>query len=448
MSSRCSGGGPYPETVTAIPAPLRPLLGRTLEGLDEAILARLIDLEENQHLEFKRDLAGSKEARLEQMRDLVSFANAGGGLVLFGIDEDPGTHAASEVVGVGTEIDVVRQLEQILLERSHPVIPATVDRVLLRNGRQVVVVVISPSPLAPHAVIDGVRMSFPVRRGHGKDFLSEAQLADAYARRFAGAAAVTEQLADLHHDHEQFLSLENCGWVVVSMVPTAPAPGVVGPDAVDVGREWIREFEERRLDRSGTTRQYWNVRVGYRGLELVDGGEGTHQHGRLQVDGVGTAAAAMLVRALNTEDPATDGVLMASRSPAQITEMIIDLVDLLSSRAVDVGAGGDAHLAVSLHLADDVLMQVRPDYSQFWMGPENLGRRRGPVPVSLRSVELVPLVDDPAALLQVAHLLATDITTWFGISDLEVLDADGRITDGTTPSHTRLNRWAAHRRRA
>jgi hypothetical protein len=82
------------------------------------------------------------------------------------------------------------------------------------------------------------------------------------------------------------------------------------------------------------------------------------------------------------------------------------------------------------------------------MGPENLGRRRGPVPVSLRSVELVPLVDDPAALLQVAHLLATDITTWFGISDLEVLDADGRITDGTTPSHTRLNRWAAHRRRA
>jgi len=70
------------------------------------------------------------------------------------------------------------------------------------------------------------------------------------------------------------------------------------------------------------------------------------------------------------------------------------------------------------------------------------------VPVSLRSVELAPLVDDPVALLQVAYLLAIDITTWFGISDLEVLDADGRITDGTTAPHSRLNRWAARRRRA
>lgn len=50
-----------------------------------------------------------------------------------------------------------------------------------------------------------------VRREHGKDFLTEAQLADADARRFAGAAAITEQLTELHRDHEQFLSLEHQG---------------------------------------------------------------------------------------------------------------------------------------------------------------------------------------------------------------------------------------------
>ena len=73
-------------------------------------------------------------------------------------------------------------------------------------------------------------------RRHGKDFLTEAQLADAYARRFAGAAAITEQLTELHRDHEQFLSLEHRGWVVVSLVPTAPSPGVVAPNAQDPDR--------------------------------------------------------------------------------------------------------------------------------------------------------------------------------------------------------------------
>ena len=74
-------------------------------------------------------------------------------------------------------------------------------------------------------------------------------------------------------DHEQFLSLENRGWVVVSLVPTAPSPGVVGPDAQEVGRQWIERFERRRLDSDGTgTRVHWNVRIGYRGLELIDRG--------------------------------------------------------------------------------------------------------------------------------------------------------------------------------
>lgn len=80
----------------------------------------------------------------------------------------PATHGASELVGIDTDtdVDVVRQLELILLDRSHPVIPATVDRVLLDNGRQVVAVVISPSPVAPHAVIEGAR--FPVGSAAGR----------------------------------------------------------------------------------------------------------------------------------------------------------------------------------------------------------------------------------------------------------------------------------------
>ena len=432
--------------MTAIPSPLRPLLGPTLEALDESQLQRVLGTEENQHLEFKGDLESSKEARLEQIRDLVSFANAGGGLVLFGVDEGRSTHIASALSGLGTEVDVVRQLEQIIVARSHPVIPANVERIVLDSGRQVVAVVIAPSPLAPHAVIEGIRMSWPVRRGHGKDFLTEAQLADAYARRFAGAAAITEQLTDLHCDHEQFLSLEHRGWVIVSLVPTAPAPGVVGPDAQEVGRQWIERFERRRLDSDGTgARVHWNVRIGYRGLELIDQGGGTHQHGRLRVDGGGTAAAGMLVREREHEEPSLKGTPIGVRTPAAIVETIVDLVDLLASHAVDAGAGGEAHLAVSIHLAEDAMLQVRPADDRHGMIRPEFGRRLGPSPVSLRSVELAPLVDDPAALLQATHLLATDITTRYGTSDLEVLDASGAITQGATAEHKRLTKWVRQR---
>lgn len=435
--------------MTAIPSPLRPLLGPTLEGLDESRLERLIGLEENQHLEFKVDLENADAARLEQVRDLVSFANAGGGLILFGVEEDRATYSATALPGLATDIDVVRQLEQIIVARSHPVVPATVARIVLDNGRHVIAVVIAPSPLAPHAVIDGTRMQWPVRRGHGKDFLTEAQLADAYARRFAGAAAITEQLTELHRGHEHFLSLEQRGWVVVSLVPTAPAPGVVGPDAQDVGREWIEEFERRRLgnDHRGG-RVHWNVRVGYRGLELTDEGEGTHQHGRLLVEGAGTAAAAFDVREHERpqEEPSLHSTPIGDRTPPAITETIVDLVDLLASHAVDAGAGGDAHFAVSIHLDDNAVLQIRPANDRHGMIRPDFGRRRGPAPVSLRSVELAPLVDHPAALLQVAHLLATDITTRYGTADLEVLDASGAVTEGDSAEHQRLIKWARQRR--
>ncbi len=49
------------------------------------------------------------------------------------------------------------------------------------------------------------------------------------------------------------------------------------------------------------------MRIGYRGLELIDQGEGTQQHGWLLADGAGTAAAAMLVREREHEEPSLTG---------------------------------------------------------------------------------------------------------------------------------------------
>ena len=136
-------------------------------------------------------------------------------------------------------------------------------------------------------------------------------------------------------DHEQFLSLEHRGWVAVSLVPNAPSPGVVGPDAQEVGRQWIERFERRRLDSDGTgARVHWNVRIGHRGLELIDQSEGTQQHGRLLADAPAQrpppcSSASVSTRSRHSRAP------IGGRTPAAIVETIVDLVDLLASHAVD-----------------------------------------------------------------------------------------------------------------
>jgi hypothetical protein len=48
------------------------------------------------------------------------------------------------------------------------------------------------------------------------------------------------------------------------------------------------------------------------------------------------------------------------------------------------------------------------------------------------SVELQPLVEDPEALPAAAFLLTTDITTRYGIADLQVIDASGKSPSMTT----------------
>jgi hypothetical protein len=72
-----------------VPLPLRRLLGPDLDGVDLAAVERVIGLAEGHELEYKREAypatdGGAKEAAY----DLTDFANAAGGLLIVGIEED------------------------------------------------------------------------------------------------------------------------------------------------------------------------------------------------------------------------------------------------------------------------------------------------------------------------------------------------------------------------
>ena len=71
------------------------MLGRRLDALTETDLqqAALARVPETQHLDFKQLLDDSDKHRDSFASDVCAFANAGGGVILYGIAEDGSGHA-------------------------------------------------------------------------------------------------------------------------------------------------------------------------------------------------------------------------------------------------------------------------------------------------------------------------------------------------------------------
>ncbi len=63
---------------------------KSIDNISEADLADLIaqEVREDRGLDYKRDLNISPEARPEFFRDISSFANASGGDIIYGLDEE------------------------------------------------------------------------------------------------------------------------------------------------------------------------------------------------------------------------------------------------------------------------------------------------------------------------------------------------------------------------
>lgn len=81
------------------------MINKPIADLDAADLVALVaeQAEEGRHLEFKRDLPSSSDKnKMELCADVSSFANTGGGYLLFGVDENRGVGAynSTEPAGV------------------------------------------------------------------------------------------------------------------------------------------------------------------------------------------------------------------------------------------------------------------------------------------------------------------------------------------------------------
>lgn len=116
--------------------------------LDDLMLLVEERAPEGLQLEFKRELPASGKND-DLARDIASFANAGGGAIVYGVEEDPQGRASRLVpFGLSGAPERVNQVAQTLLDEGLPV-----DEILAieqNGGKGYLVVVVPPSSRAPH----------------------------------------------------------------------------------------------------------------------------------------------------------------------------------------------------------------------------------------------------------------------------------------------------------
>jgi predicted HTH transcriptional regulator len=93
------------------------LFAKPLKEIAEQDIQNLVDdqIEESAHLDYKREVTFSPSGKKELAKDISAFANSGGGVILYGIEEKKDEHGipvpVSPIHGIESSIDRERLLD-------------------------------------------------------------------------------------------------------------------------------------------------------------------------------------------------------------------------------------------------------------------------------------------------------------------------------------------------
>lgn len=156
------------------------LSSKKLEDISEPDLQALCDngTSEGKFIEYKRGLPdGSDSDKKEFLFDVSSFANAGGGDLIFGVQEEGG--APKNLLGIKThDTDAeIRRWESLILDGIEPRIPGLGLRFVTRSaGPPILVIRIPKSWVSPHMVVFKGSRKFYSRNSAGKYLLDVGEL--------------------------------------------------------------------------------------------------------------------------------------------------------------------------------------------------------------------------------------------------------------------------------
>ena len=169
-----------------------------LDELNAETVDRLLSEtpEEGRHIEYKLELPGnSREDKKEFLADVTSFANTGGGYLLFGVKEISGVPSSAQGVEVGDRDKEKQRLENLMRTCIDPrIADVRIDFIAVDADRDIVVLRVPRSWALPHMVRTSSR--FYCRNSVGKYPLEVSEL----RRLFNETATITQQARNFRLD--------------------------------------------------------------------------------------------------------------------------------------------------------------------------------------------------------------------------------------------------------
>ena len=155
------------------------LLGKNFDDIDAATMQALIEAgaSESVHLDFKRDSYGNADAdKKELLKDITAFANALGGHLIIGMDEEDGAASALTLLaGIDVDQELLR-LESITRTGVEPTIIGLRMKRIDVEGGSIILIHVPRSFNPPHRVIFKNTNRYYARNSAGVHELSLEEL--------------------------------------------------------------------------------------------------------------------------------------------------------------------------------------------------------------------------------------------------------------------------------
>lgn len=204
--------------------PIHRSLGETAGELTSELLDRAVEgeLSEGQDLEWKAVFYQGKLSVSDFPKDIAGMANAGGGLIVFGVKESRGAGQAGVASG-RSDVELTDSLQREMRAVAYsslnpPLIGLEIEQIGDVEHRGIALRV-PASDDAPHLIVKEDRFCVPVRNGSATVWMSERDLERAYRVRFEARRTGRRTLVDLYDEVGENCDLTKAAWLVAVARP-------------------------------------------------------------------------------------------------------------------------------------------------------------------------------------------------------------------------------------
>jgi hypothetical protein len=355
------------------------------------------------------------------------MANAIGGIVILGIEEDDQARAAGYSPVDISDAERLR-LASTLLGNVQPMLTFDIHPIEdpQRPGQGFLVIWVVRDAGSPHAYCQGTARHYPRRADTPKQWLSEGEVAEAYRARFSGLADRIDEAERVEAEFLNRLDTDQ-GWLVATLVPDLPGGFKIdqavykdfqattvdhGPRAfgLGVGGSFNRALvRRRRLVGTGLHREQKDVYT-WTACELHENGNG--------------AFGSRIDRRPRTVGNDIKGYLIDDE--VTITTAAAAIRYLAQHARNRAAAGGLATIRMTIYPVTTEAPVILTQSRTFDL--DNLGRydlTRRPMADTVANIDAVAI--DGPGLVEATYRLVSDLFQEFGVPEPLQLTLDGAL---------------------